>query len=760
MKQFYCLLLALASFTPIAFGQAIQKHGPSEVYYVEDVMEGKNDRLFLSATGGMYFSDDMGDTWQRVDAPLNSVYFHPSFVTNQKNGDLFAWDLEDGIFSTSDNGATWKSEIIVMPSGDTGIKKLGLDGDTLFIGTKNGLYFVQGTDFVRFPTVISDLQDKDVTAIHVDGHTVVVGTQTDGVFISTDLGEHWENRSTGFPAGFNVKGLTVGGSTLYAYSEWMGLYYSNDMGLNWTAKNTGFAAVQVNKIFIDGDNLYAATNSYQNVYRSDLGNGSWTLIDSGIPDATIPSTIYVSGNNIIVGGWHGVFKSNNGGSSFVRSQTGITDAFVFRNIEEAADGTIWASGSHTGFYKMSPGEEIFTPLSGVNFTGNFGSSSLMGDILPIVQDYGARLYNVEDNTWEDEYTFVNVIFADKLVKTEEGIFLSSRQDGVFRYTGSSFWTPFNDGLVSLVVTDLIDVGDMLIAATEDGLFSRRAADPQWERISFSSAHQGVRRLLIKGDLYMLTASDYNTYLSNDAGENWQLVEDLKSLDVSAFAVGGNGQLYAAAFAKIFISPDGQHWVNRDLPNVFISSMAVRGEKIYLATLEQGIWSTSLKIDQQITFTNIPESVNEQTPFMLSTTTTSGLPITYTVVSGPGTIEGNILTAHGDGDIVVRASQAGDEVYTPVTKDHTFQAEIVTAIEDEREPTFTVYPNPAFNTIYVTLGSLSDTGSVSLINAQGNTVLSLQVEGSIEVPAGHLKSGMYYLLYSDGKRTVAKKVLKK
>jgi hypothetical protein len=50
------------------------------------------------------------------------------------------------------------------------------------------------------------------------------------------------------------------------------------------------------------------------------------------------------------------------------------------------------------------------------------------------------------------------------------------------------------------------------------------------------------------------------------------------------------------------------------------------------------------------------------PISLSATNNSGLPIVYSVVSGPGTISGNLLSVYGAGTITVQASQAGNGVY--------------------------------------------------------------------------------------------------
>jgi len=50
------------------------------------------------------------------------------------------------------------------------------------------------------------------------------------------------------------------------------------------------------------------------------------------------------------------------------------------------------------------------------------------------------------------------------------------------------------------------------------------------------------------------------------------------------------------------------------------------------------------------------------PITLSATANSGLPVTFSVLSGPGTILGNTLTITGVGTVVVAANQAGNTNY--------------------------------------------------------------------------------------------------
>jgi hypothetical protein len=74
-------------------------------------------------------------------------------------------------------------------------------------------------------------------------------------------------------------------------------------------------------------------------------------------------------------------------------------------------------------------------------------------------------------------------------------------------------------------------------------------------------------------------------------------------------------------------------------------------------------STSLA-SQTITFPAVANVPANAVPFTLSATSTSGLPITYTVLSGPATVSGNTVTlTGGTGPVTIQASQGGNSVYS-------------------------------------------------------------------------------------------------
>ncbi len=130
--------------------------------------------------------------------------------------------------------------------------------------------------------------------------------------------------------------------------------------------------------------------------------------------------------------------------------------------------------------------------------------------------------------------------------------------------------------------------------------------------------------------------------------------------------------------------------------------------------------------QTISFT-LPAGVNYGVaPIALPANASSGLPITYAVTTGPGSITGTssapTLTITGSGTVTVTASQAGNTNYNPAPR--VTQSVVVTAV-----PLATLSPSSVnLGTVY--LGSIT-TQTVTLTNTgdatmtlKGNPIISI------------------------------------
>lgn len=74
--------------------------------------------------------------------------------------------------------------------------------------------------------------------------------------------------------------------------------------------------------------------------------------------------------------------------------------------------------------------------------------------------------------------------------------------------------------------------------------------------------------------------------------------------------------------------------------------------------------TAARQTQTITFPNPGPVSAGVTPITLTASAMSGWPIAYSLISGPATLTGNVLTITGSGSVVVEADQSGNAAYAP------------------------------------------------------------------------------------------------
>ena len=123
---------------------------------------------------------------------------------------------------------------------------------------------------------------------------------------------------------------------------------------------------------------------------------------------------------------------------------------------------------------------------------------------------------------------------------------------------------------------------------------------------------------------------------------------------------------------------------------------------YNITYTAGALTIAGGASQSITFSPLTTATYGDPAITLSATSTSGLPVTFTLVSGPATLSGSTLTITGPGTITVWATQGGDSTY---------------AAASYVQKTITVV-----NASYTVTGSTSGNGNIQCVTPviSGNT----------------------------------------
>jgi hypothetical protein len=141
-------------------------------------------------------------------------------------------------------------------------------------------------------------------------------------------------------------------------------------------------------------------------------------------------------------------------------------------------------------------------------------------------------------------------------------------------------------------------------------------------------------------------------------------------------VQGSGTVITINFKVIGNAPTSTSiWINlKQLIDVngnpVIRSPTVTGRSFTVSTS---------KTDQTITFGTLPDKKITDPPFVVSATASSGLPVSFSIVTGPAMISGNKVTISGigTGPVTIRAFQAGDSYYNAAPYvDRTFNVKTV------------------------------------------------------------------------------------
>ncbi len=201
-----------------------------------------------------------------------------------------------------------------------------------------------------------------------------------------------------------------------------------------------------------------------------------------------------------------------------------------------------------------------------------------------------------------------------------------------------------------------------------------------------------------------------------------------------------------------------------------------GNNIYSSKFSNKSFTVS-KASQTISWTMIPSKTTSDPDFMVSAIASSGLTVTYGVVSGPATISGSTVHLTGlVGTVKLRATQAGNATYSSKTADITFTVASAFAMlnnnlrvyHDNEETTsdlnttihITIFPNPSDGLLTISQNEIIQ--EIVVFDILGNNVMKLGSEGSnsTSLDLSDLAKGIYYVrIKSNNNFSVEKVILK-
>jgi hypothetical protein len=164
-------------------------------------------------------------------------------------------------------------------------------------------------------------------------------------------------------------------------------------------------------------------------------------------------------------------------------------------------------------------------------------------------------------------------------------------------------------------------------------------------------------------------------------------------------------------------------------------------------------------DQTITFASLPNRTYGDAPFGLSATASSGLPVSFNIVSGPAVLSGTNVTLTAAGTVVIRASQAGDASYQnapAVDRSFVINPATLTVRADDKSKVY----GAALPTLTATYSGFVNGETTNVVSGNpsiGSTATPGSAVGtySITPVLGTLSAPNYVFSFVDGQLTVTK-----
>jgi len=235
----------------------------------------------------------------------------------------------------------------------TYIMTLVMKGNDIYAGTYfNGVY-VSSNNGYTWVNKSSGLPNNAIWSFIINDSNILAASEGSGMFLSTNNGNNWNTINNGIPSNTMVWASTNNGNNIFIGTNSLGVFLTTNNGANWIHRGLTMPDQENNYIqsLVFKDNkIYAGTGN--GVYSSTDNGLNWTYQNNGFPVNYVVYSFIVSGNNIFAGmNGSGVYISTDNGNSWFAS--GLTSGYIYALAKY--DNIIFAGGSSGVFYSTDNG---------------------------------------------------------------------------------------------------------------------------------------------------------------------------------------------------------------------------------------------------------------------------------------------------------------------------------------------------------------------------------------------------------------------
>jgi len=599
---------------------------------------GNPTRAYAVASSGIYRSTDSGATWSLVNAntsnPLTDIAVNPALP-----GKAFATGGGDGIYSTSNSGASFA--LTFVPQFETTAHRVAIssDGSRIYFGTNE--HFYSSSDGGAHWSTGAARSFAGLTALAVDPsnashlYAAVVDTQVIGLE-STDAGATWHGWTLPAQPGLVNELVVVNSQPQRIWAAaYGGTFYSTDAGAHWTRSGS---ATEFEVITVDPTNssvIYAGGAS--RLLKSIDNGATWNDIQgtAQVGNITSISVDPVHPSRILVSGREGIIRSSDGGAAWVQSNSGIESLYVSQLIGMPASGRIYVNGGYGVFAVDAASNAVFslnrdqlrpwTTLNTLDTSGVYVSRSNGSDHLFVgLRDTIARSTDA-GQSWKriaiggfKEYPVFNIFAGSADQRTLIGV----AYDAIYRsINGGDSWSLVQqaDGY-TLSARGVGSKSNPAVAylgafvGSDGKILKSTDAGAHWSLLNNTPPEIYALDVDPSDDRVVYAAGIGVVRKSVDGGASWSssrvLAQD-DSINVLAVDPENHDAVYAASGSFVARSIDGGvHWQQLLSPgsNFDVNALTVdplQSGHIYVGTSGRGLREFSVEPDLEVSLAPMP-----------------------------------------------------------------------------------------------------------------------------------------------------------
>ncbi|MFZ5515994.1 MAG: WD40/YVTN/BNR-like repeat-containing protein [Candidatus Zhuqueibacterota bacterium] len=231
--------------------------------------------MYLSCGNGVQKSVDDGKTWSITTGAAMTECLKTAI--DPKHQETVYAATAYGIYKTEDGGKTWQEKNLGLTSTFTPTVLLDQNqSGMLYCATEAGIHRSANGGDIWEPIGLIGLGIRTLIQ-HPSNHDIfIAGTENDGVFVSTDHGRTWVQKSGGMTH-TTIYALTVDPKdalVIYAGTFRGGIFKTEDGGASWRAINQDLTNMDIHALAIDPENS-------NKVYAGTLNDGIWLSENAG-----------------------------------------------------------------------------------------------------------------------------------------------------------------------------------------------------------------------------------------------------------------------------------------------------------------------------------------------------------------------------------------------------------------------------------------------------------------------------------------------